>query len=199
MAVGYAFEALYKKDPAERKRLLTIIGLSAIGLFFGDSVESTSTVIRKVGVAEQGTYLHRVILSEYDQVSAVTFVSINDVGPGNACGKAVFEAGNAKAPAGLQKFFITFGRCAVVLFISCGGQQPTSFRLLLHFAAGKPAWWLFKTPIDWSALIGPDVGFNLVVVYLSWIAGCVVAVSAVQMVRRSEAEKKRLVGCRICR
>jgi hypothetical protein len=33
MAVGYAFGALYKKDPAERKRLLAIIGLSAIGLF----------------------------------------------------------------------------------------------------------------------------------------------------------------------
>ena len=34
MAVGYAFGSLYKKGPAERKRLLVTIGLIAVGLFF---------------------------------------------------------------------------------------------------------------------------------------------------------------------
>jgi uncharacterized membrane protein len=83
---------------------------------------------------------------------------------------AVFEAGNAKAPTGLQKFFITFGRVPLFFYLL---QWPTAhlISLLLHFAAGKPTWWLFKTPIDWNN-IGPDMGFNLVVVYLSWIAVC---------------------------
>jgi len=82
---------------------------------------------------------------------------------------AVFEAGNATAPMGLQKFFITFGRVPLFFYLL---QWPTAhlISLLLHFAAGKPTWWLFKTPIDWNN-IGPDMGFNLVVVYLSWIAG----------------------------
>jgi hypothetical protein len=87
---------------------------------------------------------------------------------GNTC-VSCFEAGNAKAPTGLKKFFINFGRVPLFFYLL---QWPTAhlISLLLHFAAGKPTWWLFKTPIDWNN-IGPDMGFNLAVVYVSWIAG----------------------------
>jgi len=168
MAVGYAFGALYKKEPGERKRLLTIIGLSAIGLFL---------VIRGIdiyGDPQEWVWQSRGII-----YTALSFLNTTKYPPsllyllmtlGPAIlALAVFEAGNATAPMGLQKFFITFGRVPLFFYLL---QWPTAhlISLLLHFAAGKPTWWLFKTPIDWNN-IGPDMGFNLVVVYLSWIAG----------------------------
>jgi len=168
MAVGYAFGALYKKDPAERKRLLAIIGLSAVGLFL---------VIR--GIDIYGDPQKWVWQSRGPIYTALSFLNTTKYPPsllyllmtlGPAIlALAIFEAGNSKAPAGLQKFFITFGRVPLFFYLL---QWPTAhlISLLLHFAAGKPTWWLFKTPIDWNN-IGPDMGFNLVVVYLSWLAG----------------------------
>ena len=168
MAVGYAFGALYKKDPAERKRLLAIIGLSAVGLFL---------VIRGIdiyGDPQKWVWQSRGLI-----YTALSFLNTTKYPPsllyllmtlGPAIlALAVFEAGNAKAPAGVQKFFITFGRVPLFFYLL---QWPTAhlISLLLHFAAGKPTWWLFKTPIDWNN-IGRDMGFNLLVVYLSWIAG----------------------------
>jgi hypothetical protein len=41
--------------------------------------------------------------------------------------------------------------------------------VLLHLAFGKPVKWLFQTPLNWAP--SPEVGFNLVVVYLSWLSG----------------------------
>jgi hypothetical protein len=42
--------------------------------------------------------------------------------------------------------------------------------VLLNLAFGKPVKWLFQTPIDWVGT-APNAGFNLAVVYVSWIAG----------------------------
>jgi hypothetical protein len=43
----------------------------------------------------------------------------------------------------------------------------------LHLAFGKPVQWLFQTPIDWFGAPHPGIGFNLAVVYASWLAAVV--------------------------
>jgi hypothetical protein len=82
---------------------------------------------------------------------------------------AVFEDGNNKPATGIRKFFVTFGRVPLFFYIL---QWPTIhlISLGLHSAFGKPVGWLFQTPMDWNNL-GSTVGFNLVVVYVCWVAG----------------------------
>ena len=58
--------------------------------------------------------------------------------------------------------------CAPVFVFLAGASAYLQF--LLHAAFGKPASWLWKSPIDFSGPV-PGVGFNLAVVYLSWITG----------------------------
>jgi hypothetical protein len=43
--------------------------------------------------------------------------------------------------------------------------------VLLHVTFGKPVGWLFQTPMDWFTTPHPGIGFNLAVVYASWLAG----------------------------
>jgi uncharacterized membrane protein len=168
MAVGYAFGALYKKAPAQRKRLLYIIGTVAIALFF---------VIRGINIygdPVEWSWQSRGII-----YTVLSFLNTNKYPPsllyllmtlGPAIlALALFEAGNASPPTGLRKFFVTFGRVPLFFYLL---QWPTAhlISLGLHYAFGKPTWWLFKTPMDWNN-ISRDMGFNLVVVYLCWIAG----------------------------
>jgi uncharacterized membrane protein len=168
MAVGYAFGSLYQKDPAQRKRLLLQIGSIAIGLFI---------VIRRINIyGDPNEWTHQsrgVIYTVLSFLNTTKYPPsllflLMTLGP-SILALAVFEAGNATAPTGLRKFFVTFGRVPLFFYLL---QWPTAhlISLGLHFTFGKPTWWLFKTPLDWNN-IGPDMGFNLVVVYLSWIAG----------------------------
>jgi len=168
MAVGFAFGSLYKKAPAERKRLLIRIGLIAVVLFF---------VIRAINIygdpqpweSQSRGFVYTVLsflnTSKYPPSLLYLLMTL---GPA-ILALAVFEAGNTQTPSGLRKFFVTFGRVPLFFYLL---QWPTAhlISLILHYSFGKPTWWLFKTPIDWNN-IGPDMGFNLGVVYLSWIVG----------------------------
>jgi len=74
----------------------------------------------------------------------------------------------------VREFFVTFGRVPLFFYLL---QWPMShlISLLLHFAFGKPTGWLFQTPMDWfTNPPPPGIGFNLVVVYLSWITGVLI-------------------------
>ena len=69
----------------------------------------------------------------------------------------------------IRNFFVTFGRVPLFFYLL---QWYTAhlISLLLHFAFGKPTSFLFQAPLNF----GPPpqgIGFNLGVVYLSWIAG----------------------------
>jgi uncharacterized membrane protein len=168
MAVGYAFGALYQKEPAERKRLLTIIGLTVIGLFI---------VIRAINIygdpqiwsSQPRGFVYTVFsflnTSKYPPSLLYLLMTL---GP-SILALALFEGGNSRQPSGIRKVFITFGRVPLFFYLL---QWPTAhlISVILHYSFGKPVWWLFKTPIDWNN-IGPNMGFNLGVVYLSWIAG----------------------------
>jgi hypothetical protein len=69
----------------------------------------------------------------------------------------------------IRNFFVTFGRVPLFFYLL---QWYTAhlISLLLHFVFGKPTSFLFQAPLNF----GPPpegIGFNLGVVYLSWIAG----------------------------
>jgi len=168
MAVGYAFGKLYEKDPAERKKLLLTIGTVLTVLF---------VVIRSINSygdpnpwsqQDRGfTYTILSFLNTTKYPPSLLFLLMT-LGP-SILTLALFESGNSTEPRGLRKFFITFGRVPLFFYLL---QWPTAhlISLGLHFAFGKPTWWLFKSPIDWNN-IPPEVGFNLGVVYAAWIAG----------------------------
>jgi hypothetical protein len=69
----------------------------------------------------------------------------------------------------LGNAFITFGRVPLFFYLL---QWFTAhgISVLLHLAFHKPVKWLFQTPIGWNDLPS-GIGFNLGVVYISWIAG----------------------------
>jgi uncharacterized membrane protein len=168
MAVGYAFGSIYRRSTTERKRLLFGIGLASIVLFilirainiYGDPQPWQSqtrgvlyTILSFLNTAKYPPSLLYLLMTLGPSILALAF----------------FEAGNARPPSGLRKFFVTFGRVPLFFYLL---QWPTAhlISVILHYSFGKPVWWLFKTPMDWNN-IGRDMGFNLVVVYISWITG----------------------------
>jgi uncharacterized membrane protein len=168
MAVGYAFGSIYRRSTIKRKRLLLGIGLASIVLFI---------VIRAINIygdpqpwqSQTRGFLYTVLsfLNTAKYPPSLLYLLMT-LGP-SILALAFFEAGNASSPSGLRKFFVTFGRVPLFFYLL---QWPTAhlISVLLNYSFGKPVWWLFKTPMDWNN-IGRDVGFNLVVVYISWIIG----------------------------
>jgi hypothetical protein len=69
----------------------------------------------------------------------------------------------------LRKFFVTFGRVPLFFYLLQWFTAHT-ISVLLHLAFGKPVGWLFQSPMSFAA-VPPETGFNLVVVYVSWIFG----------------------------
>jgi len=168
MAVGYAFGAIYGKSTNERKRLLFRIGLGSILLFV--VIRATNLYGDPQAWEWQARGFIYTILSFLNTAKypPSLLYLLMTLGP-SILALAVFEAGNARPPSGLRKFFVIFGRVPLFFYLL---QWPTAhlISVILHYSFGKPVWWLFKTPFDWNN-IGPDMGFNLGVVYISWIAG----------------------------
>ena len=170
MAAGYAFGALYQKEVADRKRLLTIIGLTAIVLFIVlRAIDSYGDPLPWSSQPRGFVYTILSFLNTQKYPPSLLYLLMT-LGPA-ILSLAFFESGRAETPSGIRKFVITFGRVPLFFYLL---QWPTAhlISVLLHYSFGKPVWWLFKTPIDWNN-IGPDMGFNLAVVYLSWIVGVV--------------------------
>ena len=166
MAVGYAFGALYTFDAQRRRRWLLIIGGSATLLFI---------IIRAINV-----YGDSFPWSPQKNVvfTALSFVNTTKYPPSllfllMTLGPAIltliwFERRNATRLIG--RFFITFGRVPLFFYLL---QWYTAhlISILLHVAFGKPAGWLLESPLQIFSTPPQGNGFNLVVVYLAWIAG----------------------------
>jgi uncharacterized membrane protein len=172
MAAGYAFGKLY--DPARQnlflwqlalRRRLIVIGASATLLFivlrainhYGDpSVWSTQknalfTALSFVNTTKYPPSLLFLLMTLGPAILAL----------------ALFETDRPRGR--IANFFITFGRVPLFFYLL---QWYTAhiISVLLHAAFGKPVKWLFQTPIDWLGGV-PGMGFNLGVVYASWIIG----------------------------
>jgi uncharacterized membrane protein len=168
MAAGFAFGSIYRKSPQDRKRLLIRLGLGATVLFL---------VLRGINLygdpgewePQSRGFIYTVLsfLNTAKYPPSLLFLLMT-LGPA-LLALAVFEDGNKKPATGIRKFFVTFGRVPLFFYIL---QWPTVhlISLGLHSAFGKPTGWLFQTPMDWNNL-GAMVGFNLVVVYVCWVAG----------------------------
>ena len=170
MAVGYVFGALYQKDPKLRQRWLLIIGGIVTCLF---------VLIRAVD--KYGEPLHwrrqkNLIFTILSFINTTKYPPSLDyllmtIGPA-ILALALFEMRSGSQPGEsiLRNFFVTFGRVPMFFYILQWFTAHT-IAVVLHLIFGKPVHWLFQTPIDWFTHPPVGNGFNLFVVYVSWIGG----------------------------
>ena len=165
MAVGYVFGALYHMDAQRRRRLLLIIGGIVTALFvilrainrYGDPSEW----------AQQKNFVYTFLsfLNTSKYPPSLLFLLMT-LGPA-ILSLALFEARSGGGP--IRRFFVTFGRVPLFFYLLQWFTAHT-ISILLHLAFGKPADWLFQSPMNFGE-VPPQAGFNLGVVYLSWIIG----------------------------
>jgi hypothetical protein len=163
------FGTLYQLNAQRRRRLLLAIGGTATALFialralniYGDPAPWSTqknlvfTVLSFVNTTKYPPSLLFLLMTLGPAIMAL----------------AAFEtrAGVHGLVGRVREFFVTFGRVPLFFYVL---QWFTAhlIAVLLNFAFGKSVRWLFQTPIDWVGT-RPNSGFNLFVVYLSWISG----------------------------
>ena len=174
MAVGYGLGALYQKEDQVRRRALLIIGGLTTWLFI---------FIRALDVYGEPVHWSRrnnVIFTILSFINTTKYPPSLDfllmtLGPAMIA-LALFESGRKVLPSDevsgpfIRTFFVTFGRVPLFYYVL---QWVTAhiIAILLHAAFRKPVHWLFQTPIDWFQNPPHGNGFNLFVVYVSWITG----------------------------
>ena len=167
MAAGYVFGAIYQLDAERRRRWLLIIGGASTLLFiiirainlYGDPTpwsQQKNFIFTALSFINTAKYPPSLLFLLMTLGPAILFL-------------ALFEGRSERGR--IQEFFITFGRVPLFFYVL---QWFTAHLLsiLLHAAFGKPVSWLWKSPVDFFGPV-PGVGFNLGVVYLSWIIGIV--------------------------
>ena len=165
MAAGYVFGAIYQLDAQRRRRWLLIIGGAATVLFI--IIRATNLYGDPSPWSQQKNVIFTVLsfINTTKYPPSLLFLLMT-LGPAILF-LALFEGRSERGR--IQEFFITFGRVPLFFYVL---QWFTAHLLsiLLHAAFGKPVSWLWKSPIDFFGPT-PGVGFNLGVVYLSWITG----------------------------
>jgi uncharacterized membrane protein len=172
MATGYAFGSIYRRSRETRQRLLFAIGATASLLF---------VVIRYINVygdAQTWSPQKNALFTVLSFLNTVKYPPsllylLMTLGPG-ILALALFESRNV--PAGERKgsrlgnALIVFGRVPLFFYLL---QWLTAhvIAIVLHFAFNKPVYWLFQTPIQWFTNPPKGNGFNLAVVYTSWLTG----------------------------
>lgn len=168
MAVGYVFGVLYQLDAQRRRRWLLIIGGSATLLFI--ILRAINRYGDPSAWAPQQSFLFTVLsfvnTSKYPPSLLFLLMTL---GPA-ILSLALFEAQDSGGR--IRNFFVTFGRVPLFFYLL---QWFTAhvISLLLHLALGRPVGWLFQSPLNFGPA-PPGIGFNLGVVYLSWIAGVLI-------------------------
>jgi len=165
MAVGYVFGVLYELNVQRRRRLLLVIGGTATLLFiimravnlYGDPShwsQQKNVVFTVLSFLNTSKYPPSLLFLLMTLGPAIIFL-------------ALAESGSSQSR--IRKFFVTFGRVPLFFYVL---QWFTAhiISILLHFAFGKPVSWLWRSPVEFFRPV-PGIGFNLAVVYLSWIAG----------------------------
>ena len=173
MAAGYVFGVLYQKDVATRRRALLRIGGGATLLFI------LLRLINVYGDPSQRSAQKNALFSVLSFLNTTKYPPsllylLMTLGPA-IIALALFELRQSPTsrPSWLRSALVTFGRVPLFFYLL---QWYTAhlISVLLHLAFHKPVNWLFQTPLDWFTLPHPGIGFNLAVVYASWITGVLV-------------------------
>jgi len=165
MAAGYAFGALYQMDAQRRRRLLLMIGGAVTAVFIA---------IRAINIygdpnkwSQQKNFLFTALsfVNTTKYPPSLLFLLMT-LGPA-ILALALFETRTSGGP--VRTFFVTFGRVPLFFYLL---QWYTAhlISIVLHLAFDKPASWLWQSPLNFGQP-QPGVGFNLLVVYVVWIAG----------------------------
>ncbi len=172
MAAGYAFGFFYQKDYLTRRRLLIMVGVFAVAAFvilrawnaYGDPDPWSKQ--------RSGLFTVLSFLNTTKYPPSLLFLLMT-LGPA-ILALAWFESSSSQPEASsiwgkLRKAIIVFGRVPLFFYVL---QWFTAHLISvgLHLAFGKPVAWLFQTPLEWPNTPS-GTGFNLGVVYLSWIIG----------------------------
>ena len=168
MALGYVFGTLYRLNASIRRRLLVIIGSLATILFivlrwfngYGDPSPWSQQ--------ESIVYTALSFLNTSKYPPSLLFLLMT-LGPA-ILALAFFESQTKGGR--IRDFFVTFGRVPLFFYVL---QWFTAhlISILLHLAFGKPTAWLFQSPVSFER-VPSEAGFNLVVVYVAWIAGVLI-------------------------
>ena len=165
MSLGYCFGALYEKtfDAKKRKKILNIIGFSAIALFI---------ILR--GINSYGNPAKWIQYDEFSQ-TLISFLNPSKYPPSllyllMTLGPTMLFLANAENLKGwLVKFFSTFGRVPFFYYII----HLYLIHILAMAAAQLTGWgWQKMILNDWIGYVPllKGYGFSLWVVYLVWIA-----------------------------
>ena len=174
MAAGYALGRLYQLDVAVRRRLLLAFGLVLTGFFMSMRFANYYGDPSRWTPQENAVFTVLSFLNTTKYPPSLLFLLMT-LGPA-LIALALFDrdtGATGKASSGvvgtIRNFFITFGRVPLFFYLL---QWPTAhfISVFVHLIAGKPVRWMFGSQID-SAGPPPGMGFNLLVVYLCWIAG----------------------------
>lgn len=165
MAVGYVFGVLYQFDAQRRRRWLLIIGGAATLLFI--VVRAINRYGDPNAWEPQKSFVFTVLsfVNTWKYPPSLLFLLMT-LGPAILL-LALFEA---RSTGGwVRDFFVTFGRVPLFFYL-LQWFVAHAIALLLHLAFGKPVSWLIGSPLNFGPA-PPGIGFNLGVVYLSWLAG----------------------------
>jgi len=165
MAVGYVFGVLYQFNADRRRRLLLIIGGSATLFFI--IIRAINRYGDPFAWKQQKTFAFTVLsfINTWKYPPSLLFLLMT-LGPAILF-LAFAESRSTGGP--IRNFFVTFGRVPLFFYI-LQWFVAHLISLVLHVAFGKPTAWLYGSPLNF----GPapqGIGFNLGIVYLSWIAG----------------------------
>jgi uncharacterized membrane protein len=181
MAAGYTFGAVYQWDAQRRRRFLIRMGSVLIVLFV--VVRAINHYADPSHWSRQGTIAFTILsfLNTTKYPPSLAFLLMT-LGPALVA-LAWFESNNASAAARapqphgllgrLRGALVTFGRVPLFFYLL---QWPTAhlISVVLHWATGKPVAWMFRSAVDSFQPPPPGVGFNLAVVYASWIVGVLI-------------------------
>jgi uncharacterized membrane protein len=170
MAAGYAFGSLYQLDAARRRRLLVIMGGVATAMFF---ILRATNVYGDPSPWSKQNSISFTIISFFNTTKyppSLLFLLMT-LGPGFLA-LAWFESrkpASAGLASKLRTFFVTFGRVPLFFYLL---QWPMAHltSIVAHLIGGKPIRWMFGTALQTTGP-PPGMGFNLLVVYICWIAG----------------------------
>ncbi|HEY3041532.1 MAG TPA: heparan-alpha-glucosaminide N-acetyltransferase domain-containing protein [Pyrinomonadaceae bacterium] len=178
MAVGYAFGELYRKESAQRRRLLLAIGSMATVLFivlraidlYGDPAKwarQKSTMFTVLSFLNTTKYPPSLLFLLMTLGPAIIALALFE---SNASLQAL-KSGSQSVFIKLRKALIIFGRVPLFFYVL---QWYTAHLIAVVVAliARQPVAYQFASPIEkFSGRPPAGVGFRLWVVYVCWALG----------------------------